>query len=143
MTQGLKNKFVLHHPESDSYMYAHSEDERDVLLADGLVEDVTGIKDHEDKAELQLGPWKIDANEEADTRLVMASGEIHTSEGVLIITNDAMVEIPQHIYQAHKGEIDGLEEEANRRFGQPHYGHHEDLEDEAGGPGNINPVSGV
>lgn len=119
-----KNKFVLFHPESSSYMYAHSEDEKEVLCADGEVLDVTGNRDHEDNAALQLGPWRADANEVTDTNLVLSSGSIETTEGTLIITNDAMVEIPAHIYEKYADEID-------------------QLEGEGGGPGNINPISGV
>jgi len=124
--EGVVNKIVLWHPESDCYMYCHSPDERDVILEDGggAISDVSDQQDHIDRAALQLGPWQIDANEKQDTELVVQGGTIETTEGTLIITSDLNVEIPAHIYEAHKVEIDGLE-------------------GEAGGPGNINPLTGV
>lgn len=104
-----KNKYVLFHPGSDQYMYAYSEDERDILMQDGTLVDVTGGADHCDRATLQLGEWTPDANEQADTAAVIAGGSIETTEGTLIISADSgMVEIPQAIYQQHQEELDQL-----------------------------------
>jgi hypothetical protein len=61
--------FILYHPESETYMYAHNEDERDMLIAsgDGELTDVTGQHHHTMLAEAQLGPFNPDAREIAFT----------------------------------------------------------------------------
>lgn len=82
---GIKSQFVLWHPESDQYMYAHSQDECDILCGSGELCDVTGDEAHCAHAEAQLGPWQIDANEQQDEELVLASGSIATTEGEILI----------------------------------------------------------
>jgi hypothetical protein len=56
--------FILYHPESETYMYAHNEDERDMLLADSEeITDVTGQQHHVLLAAAQLGPFDPDARD--------------------------------------------------------------------------------
>lgn len=93
-------KFILKLDQYPAfYMYAHSQDEADTLVADGLV-DVTNDPDAQREAEALLGPFNEDANMNAEAALMqeavdqaMASGEVvEILPGITIVPAGQLVD---------------------------------------------------